>query len=128
MEIYIMNADGSGVKRLTNTRRAGRRAVLLQDGSLIVWRGKRSRDPKELTRLPDAAERRACGGPTDLEIFVMNSDGPGMRQVTNLGGSNFAPFIHPDGKRIIFASNQHDPKGRNFDLYLSTWMAPAWSA
>jgi len=48
----------------------------------------------------------------------MNRDGSGLRQVTNTGGSNFAPYFHPDGKRIIFASNQHDPKGRNFDLYL----------
>ena len=40
------------------------------------------------------------------------------RQVTRLGGANFAPFFHPDGKRIIFASNQPDPRSRNFDLYL----------
>ena len=39
-------------------------------------------------------------------------------QVTTLGGANFAPSWHPDGKRLIFASNIHDPKGRNFDLYL----------
>ena len=40
------------------------------------------------------------------------------QQVTKLGGANFAPSWHPDGKRLIFASNIHDPKGRNFDLYL----------
>jgi Tol biopolymer transport system component len=38
--------------------------------------------------------------------------------VTRLGGANFAPFFHPDGKRIVFASNQPDPRSRNFDLYL----------
>ena len=27
---------------------------------------------------------------------------------------------HPDGKRLIFASNIDDPKGRNFDIYLVT--------
>ncbi len=41
-----------------------------------------------------------------------------LRQVTKLGGANFAPSWHPDGKRLIFASNIHDPKGRNFDAYL----------
>ena len=29
-----------------------------------------------------------------------------------------SPFFHPDGKRIIFSSNQADPKGRDFDLFL----------
>ena len=56
--------------------------------------------------------------PTSLELFVMNRDGSNLAQVTKLGGANFAPSWHPDGKRLIFASNIHDPKGRNFDLYL----------
>ena len=38
--------------------------------------------------------------------------------MTALGGANFAPFFHPDGRRIIFASNVGDPRGRDFDLYL----------
>ena len=49
-------------------------------------------------------------------------DGPATarnkRQVTRLGAASFAPYFHPDGKRIIFSSNHPDPKGRNFDLYL----------
>ena len=48
----------------------------------------------------------------------MNADGTGQRQITNLGGANFAPFFTPDGKRIIFSSNYKNPHSRNFDLYL----------
>lgn len=47
----------------------------------------------------------------------MNRDGSGLRQVTSLGAANFAPNWFPDGRRIIFSSNHHDPKSRNFDLY-----------
>jgi TolB protein len=50
--------------------------------------------------------------------MVMNADGSGKRQVTKNGKANFAPFWHPDGKRIIFASNMDDPRGRNFDIYI----------
>jgi Tol biopolymer transport system component len=56
--------------------------------------------------------------PSRLEIWVAKADGSDARQVTRLGGANFAPSFHPDGKRIIFASNQPDPRSRNFDLYL----------
>jgi Tol biopolymer transport system component len=48
----------------------------------------------------------------------MDEDGKNKRQVTRNGKANFAPFFFPDGKRIIFASNMDDPKGRNFDLYV----------
>jgi Tol biopolymer transport system component len=43
--------------------------------------------------------------PGQLEIFVMNADGSDKRQVTANGASNFAPFFHPDGRRIVFSSN-----------------------
>ena len=56
--------------------------------------------------------------PSQLELWVANADGSQPRQVTHLGGANFAPFFHPDGKRIIFSSNMHDPRGRSFNLYM----------
>ena len=48
----------------------------------------------------------------------MNADGSDQHQITHLGGANFAPYFTPDDRRIIFASNYKDPRGRNFDLYL----------
>ena len=48
----------------------------------------------------------------------MNADGSNLQQVTALGGANFAPFWHPDGERLIFSSNSHNPDGRNFDIFL----------
>jgi Tol biopolymer transport system component len=117
MEIYTMSADGSDVKRLTTRPGPDGGPFFSYDGALIIFRGKRITDETEL-----ADYRRLLGEglwrPTDLELFVMNRDGSGLRQITDSGGSNFAPFIHPDGRRAIFASNRHDPKGRNFDLYL----------
>ena len=56
--------------------------------------------------------------PTRLEICVLRRGRRQPRQVTSNGAANFGPYFHPDGKRIIFSSNMHDPKGRNFELYL----------
>jgi Tol biopolymer transport system component len=117
MEIYAMQADGSGVKRLTNRAGPDGGPFFSWDGTLIAFRGRSLPPGKELDEyrslLADGLWR-----PTELELFVMNRDGSNLRQVTTLGGANFAPSWHPDGKRLIFASNVHDPRGRNFDLYL----------
>ena len=40
-----------------------------------------------------------------MELFVARVDGSEMRQITNLGGANWAPFFHPSGEKILFSSN-----------------------
>ena len=117
MELYSMDADGGSVKRLTNRVGPDGGAFFSKDGKQIVWRGKEIKDPKELAEYK-ALLKEGLWRPSDLEIFVADADGTNVRQVTNFGGSSFAPFFHPDGQRIIFSSNMNDPKGRNFDLYL----------
>ena len=117
MEVYSMAADGTDVRRLTNRPGPDGGPFFSYDGSLIAWRGKHITDATELADF-QALLKEGLWRPSDLEIFVMKADGSGQRQVTDSGGSSFAPFIHPDNKRLIFASNQHDPRGRNFDLYL----------
>jgi len=59
--------------------------------------------------------------PNRMEIWTMNADGSDQRQITSLGGANFAPSFTPDGRRIIFSSNYRNPRGpvaQNFDLFL----------
>jgi Tol biopolymer transport system component len=53
-----------------------------------------------------------------MELWIMNADGSGQRQITQLGGANFGPSWTPDGKRLIFSSNYKQPRSGNFDLYL----------
>ena len=52
-----------------------------------------------------------------MEIMTCNVDGSGLRQVTNLGGANWAPYFSPDGKKVIFSSN-HVSKGYHFNLWM----------
>jgi len=117
MEIYTMNADGSGVRRLTNRAGPDGGPFFSYDGKRIAFRGRSLEAGKELDDYR-ALLKEGLWRPTQLELFVMDRDGTNLRQVTKLGGANFAPSWHPDGKRLIFASNIDDPKGRNFDIYL----------
>ena len=117
MEIYSMRGDGSDVRRLTNRPGPDGGPFFSFDGKSIAFRGRALEPGAELDGYR-ALLKEGLWRPTALELFVMGRDGGSLRQVTKLGGANFAPSWHPDGKRLIFASNNHDPKGRNFDLYL----------
>src|SRR5687767_1073128 len=117
MEIYTMKGDGTGVKRLTNRPGPDGGPFFSHDGTKIVFRGRSLPAGRELDEYRSLLAT-GLWRPTELELFVMDRDGSNLRQLTTLGGANFAPSWHPDGTRIIFASNMHDPNGRDFDLYL----------
>ena len=117
MEIYSMDGDGGDVRRLTDRQGPDGGPFFSADGSKIVFRGREIPDGREYEdykRLLDQGLWR----PTALEIFVMDGAGSNLTQVTNLGGASVGPFFHPDGDRIIFSSNWHNPEGRNFDLFM----------
>jgi Tol biopolymer transport system component len=116
IELYTMNLDGSDVRRVTRRVGYDGGAFFSSDGKRIVWRAMYPETPADTADYLRLLERRLVR-PSRLEIWVANADGSDARQVTWLGGANFAPFFHPDGKRIIFASNHPYPRSRNFDLY-----------
>ncbi len=116
LELYLMNPDGSGVEQLTRTPGYDGGAFFSLDGKWIVWRASRP----EGQALEDYQSLLAEGliRPGQLELFIMNLEERKPIQLTRNEAANFGPYWHPDGRRIIFSSNMHDPQGRNFDLYL----------
>jgi TolB protein len=117
MEVYTMNADGSGVKRLTNRPGPDGGPFFSWDGQMIAFRGSPLQPGPELDDYQKLL-KEGLWRPRKLELFVMDRTGGNTRQVTRLGAASFAPSWHPDGKRLVFASNVQDPKGRDFDVYI----------
>ena len=88
MEIFEANPDGSGMKRLTDSPGYDAEASYSPDGKSIVFCSNRS-------------------GAENLELYIMDSDGKNVRQLTNAPGCyNGGPFFSPDGKRIIFRTDR----------------------
>ena len=116
LEIYTMDRDGTNVTRLTHEEGYDGGPFFSYDGTKIVYRAHHPTGEEEL------ADYRALLAedlvrPSTMEIWVMDADGSNKRQLTDNGAANFAPYFFPDGQRILFSSNLHDPRGRNFDLY-----------
>ncbi len=117
LDIWLMNADGSNPRQLTSDVGYEGGPVFSWDGAKIVYRASRPETPEEIASYQALLAEDLVAG-SALEIFVMDVDGSNKRQVTSNGAANFAPAFLPDGRRIIYSSNQGDPSGRTFALYL----------
>lgn len=116
LDIYTMDLDGRNVKRLTNELGYDGGPFWSYDSKWIVFRAHHPKAEKDVADYKSLLKENLIR-PTTLDIWVMRADGTDKRQITNNSKANFAPYFFPDGKRIIFSSNQNDPRGRDFDLY-----------
>lgn len=116
LEIYTMNADGSGVKRLTRELGYDGGPFFSPDGRWIVYRAYHPTAAEEVARYKSLLAQELVE-PMKIDLYVMRADGSEQRQITRLGGASFAPFFFPDSRGIIFASNYEHPGSSQFELY-----------
>ena len=98
-ELYVMNADGTGVTRLTN-----------HDGD--DWGPSWS---------PDSRRIAFASNPNgNSDIYVANADGSGTTRLTHHAAGDWRPAWSPDGRRIAFISTRDDDERhfpRNSEIY-----------
>ncbi len=124
-DLYVMDADGSNVRRLTHGAKAESPA--------------RSPDGKKIAFISSLHG-------TPVEIYVIDADGSNMERLTDTPGGRFgssSPSWSPDGKKIGFCSYRDgwpggiyvmDADGGNCkalvghnDLAGWNWFRPSWS-
>ena len=97
-EIYVMDADGGNLQRLTNNADADYQPSWSPDGKRIAFISDRDGHPD---RIP---------GWFTSEIYVMNTDGGHPQNLTNSPADDRNPSWSPDGKRIAFQSDRDEPR------------------
>jgi len=136
-EIYIMNADGGGLKRLTNNADDDFFPSWSPDARKIAFESRRDGNPDICVINADGSERTNLTSDSsrhhvpswspdgrkiafytlegdDYEIYVMNSDGSELRRLTENSVHDMAPSWSPDGMRIAFFSE----RDQNFEVYV----------
>jgi len=98
-EIYIMRTDAgeSSAKRLTSVAGYDGGPFFSPDGTRIIWR---RFDERGLI----------------ADVWTMKLDGTDQRQITNFGAMSWAPYFHPSGEYILFASNKLGFE--NFEVFM----------
>jgi TolB protein len=117
LDLYVMDIDGSNVVQVTTELGYDGGAFFSPDGSKLVFRSSRPKTEEEIKEYKDLLAQNLVQ-PTNMEIFTVNVDGTDLRQITNLGKANWAPYFHPSGEKIIFASNHHSERGYKFNLFM----------
>ncbi|MBK5272090.1 MAG: PD40 domain-containing protein [Bacteroidia bacterium] len=116
IDLYIMDLKTGKEKRITNTLGYDGGAWFSPDGKKIIWRASRPTSEEDVKEYNYFLSLNLVA-PTNMEVFVADTDGSNVRQVTDFGQANWAPAFFPDSKRIIFASNQEYKRGFPFNLY-----------
>lgn len=83
-ELFVMNSDGTEKKQLTITNNRETNPVWINDGHKIAFLGNET---------------------GTSQIWSMNPDGGGMRQISNIDGGINGFSFSPDGKKVLFVKD-----------------------
>jgi Tol biopolymer transport system component len=117
LELYTMDIDGGNVKQVTSGLGYDGGAFFSPDGSKLIFRASRPKTEEEIKVYKELLAEGLVM-PTNMELYICNVDGSDLRQLTQLGQANWAPFFHPSGKKVIFSSNHKATRGLPFNLYM----------
>ncbi len=125
-DLWVMNADGSEKRRITDDPAFENGITWTPDGTKIafekdadIWTiAPDGSEPRNLTDTPDAGEENPDFSPdgeklafagnldnSDREIYTMNLDGGALTNVTDDNAHEDEPAWSPDGRKIAFRKN-----------------------
>ncbi len=118
-ELWTCELDGSGLFQVTNAVGYDGGAFFSHDGEELVFRATAFSPDDRDAELQEYESLLAdwLVKPTKMELFIVGADGSNRRQVTALGGANWAPYFFPDDRALVFCTNHHTPSPREFDLF-----------
>jgi len=150
-DVYVMNADGSRQLRLV---RRGRQPLWSPDGRRLAFTRGQGGGSVYVVNVDGSEEQNVTRGSVrdfawspdgrriafdsvrdgNSEIYVVNSDGGGLRRLTRNAGPDLAPAWSPDGRRIAFSGfrgihvmNADGSGQRNLMRKPTRDFAPTWS-
>jgi len=108
LEIFVMNADGSGQHQVTSNGASNFAPYFLPDGRRIIFSSN--------------VETRGAGGRPSFHLYLIGEDGTGLERLTFAGQFNSFPMFSPDGKRLVWVSNRNAKQPGEFNVFLADWV------
>jgi len=108
LEIFVMNADGSGQHQVTSNGASNFAPYFQPDGKRIIFSSN--------------VETRGDGGRPSFHLYLIGEDGTGLERLTFAGQFNSFPMFSPDGKRLVWVSNRNAKQPGEFNVFLADWV------
>jgi TolB protein len=105
LDIWVMKADGSGKRQVTNLSKASFAPYFFPDGKRIIFSSNVA-DPKG----------------RDFDLYKINTDGTGLERITYNDTFDGFPMFSPDGKKLVFASNRNAKTRGDTNIFIADWI------
>ncbi|MEJ7623987.1 MAG: hypothetical protein WKF34_08325 [Pyrinomonadaceae bacterium] len=106
-EIWVMKADGTGKRKVTNLGAGSFAPFFTPDGKRIIFCTNHfATDPRK----------------RNFDLAMINVDGTGLERITFNETFDGFPMFSPDGKKLVFASNRNAAKTGDTNVFIADWM------
>ncbi len=109
LEIFVMNADGSGQRRVTGNGASNVAPFFHPDGRRILFSS-------------NGTQAAPVNGRPAFHLYMVNDDGTGLEQLTVEGRFNSFPMMSPDGTRLAWISDRHATEPDEYNVFLAEWV------
>ena len=110
-EVWVMNADGTNKRQVTNLASASFAPFFTPDGKRLIF----------CTNFFDADRANRRRQP-NFDLALINLDGTGIERVTFNETFDGFPMFSPDGKKLVFASNRNAAKPGDTNVFIADWI------
>ena len=105
LDVFVMDADGSNKRQLTDNGRANFGPYFFPDGERIIFS----------SNLGSETGR-------EFDLWAIGVDGEGLEQITFTGDFDGFPMFNSDGTKLLFASNRGNDLPRETNLFIADWV------
>jgi Tol biopolymer transport system component len=105
LDIWVMKADGTGKRRLTDNGAANFAPYFFPDGKRVIFS----------SNMGDKRGR-------NFDLYAINIDGSGLERITFNETFDGFPMFSPDGKKIVFASNRNAKAQGDTNIFIADWV------
>lgn len=106
-ELWIMDADGTNKKKITNLGDASFAPYFHPSGKKIIFSS---------NHYADDPQKR------NFDLLMVNTDGTGLERITTYESFDGFPMFSPDGKKLVFASNRNAAKRGDTNVFIADWV------
>lgn len=104
MELWVMNADGSDQRQITQLGGANFGPSWMPDGTQIIF-SSNYKNPRG----------------SNFDLYVVSLDGTGLKQITTDEGFDGFPMFSPDGTKLVWGAGRHATGERDVNIFIADW-------